>query len=540
MAFDASRGMAASRPRAAKRHRAPLLLRTAALLSLAASLCAAALLPPLAWSCSLRSSPRVDVHGYASALRRRRSDLTQRIRRVALAGRGGDYSEEASGWSADEEKAVMDEVLGRPSEDGESADLLTETRLLREQTRMLAEELRLLTEALRSGGVLGGQAGTSAAPAASVAPAVSPPVSEAMPAPAPKPAPVAPPAPMPAPPKAPPPKPQRAASPVTAAPPAAEQMPAAPAQAAAVDDEDAGLPPKQAGSSSVKVVSAGHDDGNTADFFVDDIQIPIRGENHRRGLNVVVIDPERQRVLSAKTYDIWGNPRDENRRFADDIRAVEDDHVVLVAMKDSGGEHLDSSSISALRSLGADIEGRLEVRESYVLIGYKEGDALVERRGMRTLLVDAKLPFNVRAPASPVTPSTVPASGGSTERGYKPYTPPSAPAPAPARTVLPKPPRPPAPASASGAAGGASYAQPPPAATAPAPPPQASASPPEGVFGTQTPPAPSNPAASSAGVSFSDVMADRGEKGQPWDEVADMLQKLQKRIEERKKAMGDK
>ena len=47
-------------------------------------------------------------------------------------------------------------------------------------------------------------------------------------------------------------------------------------------------------STSVRVVSAGHGDGNIADFFLNDKKIDIRGEAGRRGINMVVLDPETQ------------------------------------------------------------------------------------------------------------------------------------------------------------------------------------------------------------------------------------------------------
>ena len=82
-------------------------------------------------------------------------------------------------------------------------------------------------------------------------------------------------------------------------------------------------PPK--GTTAVKVVSAGGDAGDIADFFLEDQQVPIGGMSNRRGLNVVVIDASAGHLLSAKTYDIWGNPLEENRRLAKDLRAVEED-----------------------------------------------------------------------------------------------------------------------------------------------------------------------------------------------------------------------
>ena len=72
--------------------------------------------------------------------------------------------------------------------------------------------------------------------------------------------------------------------------------------------------------------------------------MPIAGMANRRGLNVVVIDISMGQILSAKTYDIWGNPVEENRRLAKDFRQIEEENVVLVALKDSGMENLDGEA----------------------------------------------------------------------------------------------------------------------------------------------------------------------------------------------------
>lgn len=155
------------------------------------------------------------------------------------------------------------------------------------------------------------------------------------------------------------------------------------------------------GKTVVKVVSAGGDAGNIADFFLDDKKVPIGGMAGRRGMNVVVIDPYDAQVISAKAYDVWGNALDENRRFAKDIRALEEDYIVLVAVKDSGGENLDRESLHALESLGSTLEGRLQFRQGYALIGRKDGEAMAERNGPM-VMAEATLPYAVRSPQSPV------------------------------------------------------------------------------------------------------------------------------------------
>lgn len=159
--------------------------------------------------------------------------------------------------------------------------------------------------------------------------------------------------------------------------------------------------PQRIGTTNLKVVSAGGDAGDIADFFVEDQKVPIGGMSNRRGLNVVIIDTSMGQVLSAKTYDIWGNPMEENRRLAKDFRAIEEDSIVLVALKDSGMENLDGEALHALQSIGSTLEGRLAFRQGYALIGVKDGEALAERKGPM-VMAEAKLKFAVRPPQAPV------------------------------------------------------------------------------------------------------------------------------------------
>jgi len=289
-------------------------------------------------------------------------------------------------WTPEQERAVMEEVLGRvPPSSEETSSLAAETKLLRKQTEELVKEIRLLRESLQQRRA--GQA-TSAQP--SIAP--SPP------APAPVPPPPAPAARAPAPP---------VPSPPTIAAPA----PSAPAPVA-----------EPVASTSAKVVSAGWGDGNIADFFLNDRKIDIRGEAGRRGLNVVTIDPESQQVMSRKTYDVWADPQTENTRLAADINSLPDGRIVMVACKDSGMENLDARAIAALWSAGATIPGGKE-REGYALIGIKGSQALAEEQGGR-VTVEGQLPFFVRhpPPLPPTSPSPPPMPVSAQPQQFSPPT----------------------------------------------------------------------------------------------------------------------
>lgn len=345
-------------------------------------------------------------------------------------------------------RAFFPGAADEPEPDAEGVDeLLEETKLLRMQTELLASEIRQLREAL---------GGSLAAPAAEAAPAPARPA-------APAPAAVAP----------------AAAPPL---PPTSTFPTASPAPKAPVQDAELGF-------TSVKVVSAGHDVGNDAEFFLNDVKIPIYGSASRRGLNVVILDPEQQRVLTAKTYDIWGNPETENKRLASDLDGQPEGRVALVALKDSGMENLDAVAVGALRRYGSTLEGPLGVREGYLLVGVKGSDeeAAEEQFGDGMLMCEVDLPFTV-AP-----PQAVPR-----------YSPPSAKS-APPTPARPRSPPPAAPVSSGG-----------PRAAAPAEKPKLEVDP----KGTVT-------------------YKEGGEGGQSWEEVVFMLGELEAKIRARRLAGAD-
>ena len=58
---------------------------------------------------------------------------------------------------------------------------------------------------------------------------------------------------------------------------------------------------------ATKKQDAGHLFGTPTS--AQDVEVPINGMANRRGMNVVVIDTSAGHILSAKTYDIWGNPQ---------------------------------------------------------------------------------------------------------------------------------------------------------------------------------------------------------------------------------------
>jgi len=372
----------------------------------------------------------------------------------------------------------MEQVLGRvPAASKETTSLAAETRLLRKQTEELAKEIRMLRESIMQ------RKGKAASPTRSQEKVAAPaPVPAPVPAPAPKPpTPVA--AQVPAPAPKPPPPPVAVPQPAPAPTPTETTVQATE-------------------STGVRIVSAGHGDGNRADFFLNDKKIDIRGEAGRRGLNVVTLDPDTQQVTSRKTYDVWADPQTENTRLAGDINSLPDGRIVMVACKDSGMENLDARAIAALWSAGATIPGGKE-REGYALIGVKGGDALAEEQGGR-VEVSGTVPFFVRHPP-PLAPSPPPKMP--TPQAPQEFSPPTwAKQPAAAPTPTPS--------------------------TFPTAPPTAEPTEKVRVPRLQVDP--------QGGVTYQDEMVERDgkpeEQGQSWQEVVLMLDKLQEKIKAKRLA----
>lgn len=206
----------------------------------------------------------------------------------------------------------------------------------------------------------------------------------------------------------------------------------------------------EAGITKVVVVSAGHDGGDIADFFLDDKPIPISGIENRRGLNVVVIDPEKKQVESAGTYDVWGNTANENKRFASDIDRLPKGRIVMVALKDSGMEKLEMRAMEALEDIGSTLEDRLGFREAYALVGEKFGKRLAEATGAsgsnRKVMIDTDLKFKVLPRTAPA-PSRATGGVGGVAAAPSPFQAPPRPA------ATPQPPVAAAPQPVSAAAG---------------------------------------------------------------------------------------
>lgn len=129
----------------------------------------------------------------------------------------------------------------------------------------------------------------------------------------------------------------------------------------------------------VSLVSAGKDNGNMANFYLNGKM--LRGQiPSARGLNVVALEPLTWKVQWKRTYDVWEDWDLANEKVFDDLEALPDGTIVLVAAKDSGMEQIDTYTLDALQTCGASISGG-EFRVGYALIGVKNGKAIAEKIG---------------------------------------------------------------------------------------------------------------------------------------------------------------
>lgn len=137
------------------------------------------------------------------------------------------------------------------------------------------------------------------------------------------------------------------------------------------------------GTKTVRVVSAGDGHGNMADFYLDGqkIQLDVRrfAYEHRRGINVITLDPETHQMVTARAYDVGAHPPAANAQLAVDLDQIPVGRTVLIAVKGSGLEHLDGRAVRAMRRCGATI-GVGRKHEGYVLITTKGGPTLAEHR----------------------------------------------------------------------------------------------------------------------------------------------------------------
>ena len=142
-----------------------------------------------------------------------------------------------------------------------------------------------------------------------------------------------------------------------------------------IELKSAGVRPHE--GSRIKLVSAGYEDGNKAEFWLN--KAKLTEVPNDRGLNVVVLN-ESLEVHDCSSFDVHARSS-ASREFVTFIEKVAVGSVVLVAVKDEATENLDSAARNALTSLGATKapdSSRRCYRSSYALVGRKGGSALAQ------------------------------------------------------------------------------------------------------------------------------------------------------------------
>jgi len=122
------------------------------------------------------------------------------------------------------------------------------------------------------------------------------------------------------------------------------------------------------------VKSAGSQDGNYAEFYIDGTQIDVAAG---RGLSLVKLS-DSGRVLETQVFDT-GYQANGAGPLAAWVSSISQGTGVMVAAMDDASDNLTAEAKSALKELGATLIDDLAYRGSYALIGVKGGAAVAER-----------------------------------------------------------------------------------------------------------------------------------------------------------------
>lgn len=122
---------------------------------------------------------------------------------------------------------------------------------------------------------------------------------------------------------------------------------------------------------SMTIRSAAFSAGNFADFYVDNVLLPV---STARGMNLAVLQSNGS-LLAASTFDTDAAGSDSLVTF---VRNLNQGAIVLVAAQDEARGNLSADALTALESLGAIQVQNLSFRGSYALIGVKGDFSLAE------------------------------------------------------------------------------------------------------------------------------------------------------------------
>jgi hypothetical protein len=133
-------------------------------------------------------------------------------------------------------------------------------------------------------------------------------------------------------------------------------------------------------ATEVTVISAGEEGGNLGHIYLDGVDV----SPNQRGYNIAIIDPEGG-LLQVANFDTHLDP-EASHALAEFISAAPDHALIAVAAQDEASGDvskgakgdLSEEAVTALQSIGAQVDLRGQFRASHALIGGKTSDRILE------------------------------------------------------------------------------------------------------------------------------------------------------------------
>eukprot|EP00928_Gymnodinium_smaydae_P044949 TRINITY_DN2_c0_g3_i1.p1 TRINITY_DN2_c0_g3~~TRINITY_DN2_c0_g3_i1.p1 ORF type:complete len:575 (+),score=98.31 TRINITY_DN2_c0_g3_i1:37-1725(+) len=178
--------------------------------------------------------------------------------------------------------------------------------------------------------------------------------------------------------------------------------------------------PNDIGHVPAKVRSAGVNNGDAAEFWVDGQAIDFAAGT---GVNIVALNPKTKEHIFKTTYDVVNDSEAANEKLAADLKALSSGSMVLVAVKGTGAEKLSDDAWYYLRCAGASISAG-HWQSGYALIGCKGGSTgglrIAEKMGPE-VMVEGNVP-TMELEAELCSPVTIDADSPVTQGSTGPVT----------------------------------------------------------------------------------------------------------------------
>ena len=132
----------------------------------------------------------------------------------------------------------------------------------------------------------------------------------------------------------------------------------------------------------VEVESQGQEAGGNSIITMNGKKIYIKPNRsgHQRGMNLVIIEPNTNKVIHAQAYDHWGRNKQDAEDFGNKLADLPKDMIVAVGVADDGSTNLDYKAKLILGTMGSSVAS-LGFRESWAFIGVKgEASQVVEMK----------------------------------------------------------------------------------------------------------------------------------------------------------------